>query len=355
MEMLQTQIWHVDKDVNNYDVYPQIAEAAQWIGREEVIAFPTETVYGLGADVFSSSAVKKIFRAKGRPSDNPLIIHIADLQQLKQLVSEISLKASRLMEEFWPGPLTLIMPSLGGIAPEVTAGLRTVGIRMPAHPVALRLIRQANTPIAAPSANRSGRPSPTTAAHVFEDLQGKIVGILDGGPTGVGVESTVIDMTDEPPTILRPGGITQHQIERVIGPVIVDPGLLADEDNQQPKSPGMKYRHYAPEGEMWVVAGDTPEQRAAKINMRLQEAQSAGKKVGVLATVETQAAYPQADLVLVCGSRRELTSVARNLYDVLRQFDSHQVDYIIAESFPYEGVGAAIMNRLLKASSNRVF
>jgi L-threonylcarbamoyladenylate synthase len=352
MENYTTRLWNVDKVVEESGGYPQLEEAARLIQQDEVVAFPTETVYGLGASAFSSAAVKKIYEAKGRPSDNPLIVHISNRDQLDRLVTSYSAKAEALMDAYWPGPLTLILPRKEGIAPEVTAGLFTVGIRMPDHPVALALIEQADLPLAAPSANRSGRPSPTTAAHVKEDLWGRIAGILDGGPTGVGVESTVVDMSVEIPLILRPGGISKKQLEAVVGKVEIDPGLLNEAD--KPKSPGMKYQHYAPKGEMWMVEATTVDEQIQAIRHFLREAKLNHRKVGVLATKETEQVYPEADLVLPCGSRNDLATVAHDLYDVLRKFDEQGVDYILAESFPAEGIGLAIMNRMNKAAGHRV-
>jgi len=352
MVSAQTKIWNVDSVVGKTEDYPQLTEAAELLRKGEVVAFPTETVYGLGANALSSEAVQKIFAAKGRPSDNPLIVHIADTAQLEELAAEIPETAKKLMDAFWPGPLTMIFPKKEGIAPEVTAGLDSVGIRMPSHPVALSLIRQAGVPIAAPSANRSGRPSPTTAAHVAEDLLGKIAGIVDSGATGVGVESTVLDVTVNPPMILRPGGLTKEQLESVIGEVAVDKGLL--EEKERPKAPGMKYQHYAPKGEMWMVTAPTVDKQVEAIQSLLAEAKAAGKKVGILATEESFTKYPQADLVIPCGSRADLPSVAQHLYDALRTFDQERMDYILSESFPSEGVGMAIMNRLMKACGHRI-
>lgn len=349
----QTKVWRVDKVVENKGVCPQLQEAAQLLKEGEAIAFPTETVYGLGANALCSEAVKKIFQAKGRPSDNPLIVHIADKKDLDKLTASIPEKAQQLIDAFWPGPLTLIFPKKEGIAAEVTAGLDSVGVRMPNHPVALTLLREAGIPVAAPSANRSGRPSPTTAAHVEEDLQGKIAGIVDGGATGVGVESTVLDVTVEPPIILRPGGLTKEDIEQVIGPIDVDSNLLLQED-QQPRSPGMKYQHYAPKGEMWMVEYGDVEEQSRTIRHWTHQAKQNHQKVGVLATEETKALYPEADYVAVCGSRADLSSVARELYDALRSFDHQQVDFILSESFPVSGVGAAVMNRLSKAAGHRL-
>lgn len=348
----QTKVWHVDKVVGNSDYYPQLQQAADLLQEGQVVAFPTETVYGLGANALSSAAVQKIFEAKGRPSDNPLIVHIANKEELMTLVSEVPEKANALMEAFWPGPLTMIFPRKEGIAPEVTAGLDTVGIRMPDHPVALALISRAGLPIAAPSANRSGRPSPTTAKHVEEDLEGRIAGIVDGGATGVGVESTVLDVTVDPPMILRPGGVTKEELEQVIGTVSVDPGLSLE--HEQPKSPGMKYQHYAPQGEMWIIKANTVEQQIQAIQDWVRRAKENQQKVGVLATEESKDSYPQADYVVVCGSRSNPASTAHHLYDALRSFDHQKVDAIFAESFPSEGVGLAIMNRLIKAAGHRI-
>lgn len=349
----QTKCWYVDSAVEKQERFPQLEEPAGLLAANEAVAFPTETVYGLGANALSSLAVRKIFEAKGRPSDNPLIVHIANRKDLDKLVSELPFKAEKLMDAFWPGPLTLILPKKEGIAPEVTAGLNSVGIRMPDHAVALALIEQAGVPVAAPSANRSGRPSPTTAAHVQEDLQGRIAGVVDGGPTGVGVESTVLDVTVEPPMILRPGGVTKEQIEAVIGKVQVDPGLTLLEE--QPKSPGMKYQHYAPKGEMWIVQAGTVEEQQTAIRRLVGQAKQAGHTVGVLATEESKEIYPQADLVIPCGRRGDLSTVAQKLYDSLRAFDQQGANYILAESFPTEGVGLAVMNRLVKAAGHRIF
>lgn len=349
----QTKVWHVDNVVGKSTPYPQLQEAADLLKNHEVVGFPTETVYGLGANALSSQAVQKIFQAKGRPSDNPLIVHIAHKEDLDSLVSHISEKAKELMEVFWPGPLTMILPKKEGIAPEVTAGLDTVGVRMPNHPVALALISEAGVPIAAPSANRSGRPSPTTAKHVYEDLQGRVAGIVDGGATGVGVESTVLDMTVDPPMILRPGGVTKEELETVIGPIELDPGLTLQ--YEQPKSPGMKYQHYAPQGEMWMVAAASIEEQIRAIQDAMGQAKRKGRKVGILATEESRSYYSEADFVAVCGSRQNLATVAQQLYDALRSFDAQRVDYILSESFPLQGVGLAIMNRLNKAAGYRVY
>jgi L-threonylcarbamoyladenylate synthase len=353
METYATKVWNVDNHVENSGGNSHILEAAELIRVGEAVAFPTETVYGLGANALSSEAVQKIFQAKGRPSDNPLIVHIADREQLNGLIGQMPEKAEKLMNAFWPGPLTLIFPRKEGIAPEVTAGLESVGIRMPDHPVAQQLIKAAGLPIAAPSANRSGRPSPTTAEHVLEDLNGKIAGVVDGGPTGVGVESTVLDITVDPPVILRPGGVSKERLEEVIGPVEIDRGLLTLDE--RPKAPGMKYTHYAPQGEMWLITAPKVEQQTSIIRRLLGQAKEQGQKVGILATEESKNLYPEADYVVACGRREEPETIARNLYDALRSFDHHQINYILSESFPTQGVGAAIMNRLAKAAGHRFY
>ncbi|WP_147534991.1 L-threonylcarbamoyladenylate synthase [Bacillus marasmi] len=344
---MKTNVWAVDKLVDKLESYPQIIQAADYLKNNEVIAFPTETVYGLGGNAENSDAVAKIFAAKGRPSDNPLIIHIAETSQLNDFVTEVPAKAASLMEHFWPGPLTIIFKKKEGKLSELaTAGLSTVAVRMPNHPVALGLIKACGLPIAAPSANTSGKPSPTLARHVFEDLNGRIAGIVDGGPTGVGVESTVIDCTDEIPAILRPGGVTKEQIEAVIGEVSVDPALKNSE--AAPKSPGMKYRHYAPDAPFYLVEGSH-----AFLQKLVDEKRREGRKVGVLTTAEAAGDY-QADLVLACGRRGELETVATSLYETLRAFNDSEVEVIFSETFPEVGVGVAIMNRLSKAAGNQV-
>lgn len=326
--------------------YPQLQEAAKLLRENEAVAFPTETVYGLGANAMDDEAIAKIFEAKGRPSDNPLIVHIGTKSQLDGIVKEIPPVAEKLMAHFWPGPLTIILPRKEGISERVAAGLNTVGVRMPDHPVALALIEEANVPVAAPSANRSGRPSPTLASHVYEDLNGKIAGIVDGGATGVGVESTVIDCTSTVPTILRPGGITKEQLEAVIGTVSLDPALK--DEKEKPKSPGMKYTHYAPKAPLSIVEGSRE-----FIQQLVDEKKEEGFKVGVLTTEEYQHVY-NADVILSCGVRSDLASVATKLYDVLRTFDASEVDVIFSESFPNEGIGNAIMNRLTKAAGHHI-
>ncbi|HDR8062842.1 L-threonylcarbamoyladenylate synthase [Bacillus thuringiensis] len=343
---MHTNMWVVDNVVERKKYYPQLQEAAKLLRENEAVAFPTETVYGLGANAMDDEAIAKIFEAKGRPSDNPLIVHIGTKSQLDGIVKEIPPVAEKLMAHFWPGPLTIILPRKEGISERVTAGLNTVGVRMPDHPVALALIEEANVPVAAPSANRSGRPSPTLASHVYEDLNGKIAGIVDGGATGVGVESTVIDCTSPVPTILRPGGITKEQLEAVIGTVSLDPALK--DEKEKPKSPGMKYTHYAPKAPLSIVEGSRE-----FIQQLVDGKKEEGFKVGVLTTEEYQHVY-NADVILSCGVRSDLASVATKLYDVLRTFDASEVDVIFSESFPNEGIGNAIMNRLTKAAGHHI-
>ncbi|GAA4720645.1 L-threonylcarbamoyladenylate synthase [Brevibacillus fulvus] len=355
LEQTDTKVVVVDKNVERLESCAQIVDGAKLLREGEIVAFPTETVYGLGANALSDQAVAKIYQAKGRPSDNPLIVHIADLTQLKQVVREVSERANRLIEAFWPGPLTLIMPKSAQVADLVTAGLDTVGVRMPDHPVALALIKQANVPVAAPSANRSGKPSPTTAEHVRTDLNGRIPYLIDGGTAGIGVESTVLDVTVEPPLILRPGGITAEQIAAVIGEVRLDPALQADA-GETPRAPGMKYTHYAPGGDMWLVEGEA-DKVAVKMKELLEQAKSNGLKTGVLVPEEFASiweAEPCADIVISCGSLQHLETVAQNLYASLRMFDEFQVQSIISMTVPKTGIGITIMNRMEKAAGGQV-
>lgn len=344
---MKTKVWKVDKFVDNLESNPQVVDAANLLRENEVVAFPTETVYGLGGNAESDAAVAKIFAAKGRPGDNPLIIHIAEKEQITRFVREIPTKAEQLMAAFWPGPLTIIFKNIEGILSEkATAGLDTVGVRMPDHPVARALLKKCQLPIAAPSANSSGKPSPTNAEHVMDDLQGKIAGVLDGGATGVGVESTVVDCTEPIPVILRPGGVTREQLEAVIGEVSVDPALTDSES--RPKAPGMKYRHYAPNAPLNLVAGSR-----SFLQQLVDEKSKEGMRVGVLTTEENVHEY-QADIVFACGKRAELETVATALYDTLRAFNKQKVDVIYSEMFPNSGVGYAIMNRLQKAAGGKI-
>ncbi len=344
---MKTKFWIVDKDVEKELNQSDIAEVAGLLRNGEVIAFPTETVYGLGANALDEKAVEKIFIAKGRPSDNPLIVHLSDADDMSRYVSDIPEVAKKLATQFWPGPLTIVLQKKVNSFPDiVTAGLETVGIRIPDHPIALSVIRAAGVPVAAPSANKSGRPSPTTAAHVEEDMSGLIAGIIDGGRTAVGLESTVIDCTVCPPMILRLGGITTEEIASCIGAVQVDPGLVVE--SITPKSPGMKYTHYAPKAEFVLVEG-TPSFLQSIVDGKRKQ----GIKVGIY-TVEERRGYYQADVVLAGGSEADLNSVAEEMYSILRQFDQTDVAFIYGETFSDMAIGSAIMNRLQKAAAGRI-
>lgn len=336
----------------------KLDSAAQVLKSGGLVAFPTETVYGLGANALDTHAVEGIFRAKGRPSDNPLIVHIADTKDINTLAGTVPIVVPLLMDTFWPGPLTLVMPKSEKIPPIITAGLDTVGIRIPSHPIALALIRKAGIPIAAPSANSSGRPSPTLAKHVMEDLAGKVDIIIDGGSTNVGVESTVLDTTSEPPVILRPGGVTMEQLQRLLGKVDSDPTLnMADSGNISPRSPGMKYRHYAPNAALLLLQGPI-ERVAAEISRRAELYHKEGGSVGILATEETAALYEPSLYsyckILSLGSRKNPESLAANLFRCLRDFDQNGVSFVLAETPEISGIGQAVMNRLLKASGGNL-
>ena len=327
--------------------------AADILKKGGLVAFPTETVYGLGGDALNTEASKKIYAAKGRPSDNPLIVHIAKEADLKRLAREIPDAAYRLADVFWPGPLTMIFQKQPAVPDSTTGGLDTVAVRMPSHPVAYELIRRSGILIAAPSANASGRPSPTLAAHVREDLDGRIDMILDGGDCRYGIESTIVDMTGEVPVVLRPGYITEEMLENVIGPVEMDAGILSDRLHERPKAPGMKYTHYAPKATMYIVEGESPNSVIRCINRMVKERQAAGCRVGVLATRYNALAY-EADEVIVIGDKEDTLMISAKLYRCLREFDTKDVDYIYAESFANTGLGTAIMNRLMKAAGHRV-
>ncbi|MCW3996851.1 MAG: L-threonylcarbamoyladenylate synthase [Candidatus Bathyarchaeota archaeon] len=344
-------------DVNPENPDPaKIQAAARIIQAGGLVAFPTETVYGLGADALNAKAVQALFEAKKRPLDNPPIVHVADPKDVSPLIKEMPKKAKVLMEQFWPGPLTLIFKR-SNIVPSVTvAGLDTIAIRMPKHKVALALIRQTQRPIAAPSANLAGKPSPTTAQHVYEDLDGRIDAILDGGPTTIGVESSVIDLSVEPPMLLRPGGTPFEALKEVLCNLRLHPFVQAEQELPLDKirSPGMKHKHYAPKAQVVLVEGSMPAV-IEKIRFLAQSRRQKGEKVGILATDETQHAYKaQADVVRSLGSRFNLATVAQSLFRLLREVDAQNVDVIIAEGVPSEGLGLAVMNRLRKASGYHI-
>lgn len=327
-----------------------IKEAAGILREGGLVAFPTETVYGLGADATQRDAAARIYEAKGRPSDNPLIVHIADLEALPGIVREVPETAVKLANAFWPGPLTMIFHKNKTIPYETTGGLDTVAVRMPNHPVALALIRESGGYIAAPSANTSGRPSPTIAEHVLEDLGDQIELILDAGPVGIGIESTIVDLTVEPVMILRPGYVNREMLEEVIGPVKVDKTLFAGHTDCKPKAPGMKYRHYAPKADMILIEG-TIDAVVAKIN-ELIEANPFGK-TGVIASDETKDRYVGGEVKSI-GSRGNEITIAQNLYKILREFDQEDVTCIYSESFDLPNMGPAVMNRMLKAAGYHV-
>ena len=344
---MKTIVKKIDKNQIDDEI---IREAGDVLKRGGLVAFPTETVYGLGADALKEEAAKKTYEAKGRPSDNPLIVHISDYEDLKKIAVNIPPETDALAAHFWPGPLTMIFEKSEAVPYGTTGGLDTVAVRMPSHPVAAALIRAAGGFVSAPSANTSGRPSPTTAEHVLEDLDGKIDMVIDGGSVDIGLESTILDMTVDPPMILRPGAITADMFEEVIGPVSVDETILGSESKKAPKAPGMKYRHYAPKAKLIIVEGDLREEILA-IRQLAYAAHRDGKDVGIIATGETIPFYKYG-IVKNIGTRENERSIARNLYSVLREFDEEDVDTIYSESFAMQGIGKAIMNRLEKAAGH---
>ena len=339
-------------DVDNIDM-EVIKEASDILHAGDMVAFPTETVYGLGADALDEMASKKIYAAKGRPSDNPLIVHVANEQQILPLVKEIPESARKLMKAFWPGPLTIIFNKSDVVPYGTTGGLDTVAIRMPNHKVALTLIEESNVAIAAPSANTSGRPSPTTAKHVMDDLNGKISMVIDGGEVGIGIESTIVDVTGDIPMILRPGYINKKMLEEVVGEVTIDKAILGPvSPDLKPKAPGMKYKHYAPKADFTMFDGDI-DKVADRINELAEAYIKKGYKVGIISSTESKDRYKYGEVISI-GSRNNEISISKNLYKVLREFDDKQVDYILGETFRSEELGQAIMNRLLKAAGYQV-
>jgi len=332
-----------------------IRQAASIVAGGGVVAFPTETVYGLGADTLNPLAVGKIFTAKGRPVDNPLIVHVAELRQVWDIVLDFPAAARLLAANFWPGPLTLVLPKRSTVPDAVTGGLDTVAVRMPRHRVALDLIKKSGCSIAAPSANLSGKPSPTTARHVLRDLYGRVDGIIDGGPAVVGLESTVLDLTGPKPLILRPGGVTREQLEREIGPVDVETQGEREGAKLAPRSPGMKYRHYSPEGNVILIHGERG-RVVSRICELAAEWNGRGQRVAVLCSRETYSLYSKGtcsyDYLENIGSQYNLDDVARNLYGALHTCDQKEIDIILIEVFPATGLGAAIMNRLQKAAGS---
>jgi L-threonylcarbamoyladenylate synthase len=333
----------------------KIRTAADFIKKGGLVAFPTETVYGLGADALNPKAVLAVFEAKKRPLDNPPIVHVGNVKDVYRLVKEAPPKAEKLMKNFWPGPLTLIFKR-SNIVPDVAvAGLDTIAVRMPRHNVALALLRESDCPIAAPSANLAGKPSPTMAKHVLDDLDGRIDAVLDAGPTNIGVESTVLDMTIDPPQILRPGGTPYEMLKKTLGKVKLHPVAFANKELpvEKARSPGVKHKHYAPNAEVILVEGEVSAV-VEKVKELAEFYKQKGCKVGVLATDET-ASYYKADVVKSLGSRSDLAAIAKNLFRLLREFDSESVDVIVAEGISTKGLGLAVMNRLRKASGYKIF
>lgn len=343
-EIVKTDEEHIDQET--------IKRAGEILKRGGLVAFPTETVYGLGGDALNENSSRLIYAAKGRPSDNPLIVHITNMEALEKIVTEIPPAAVKLAERYWPGPLTMIFHKSDAVPLATTGGLDTVAVRMPSHRTARAMIDAAGGYIAAPSANRSGRPSPTVARYVIEDLDGLVDMIIDGGEVNIGLESTIIDLTGETPTILRPGYVTQDMLTETLGLVDVDRTILDANSHQAPKAPGMKYRHYAPKGNLSIVEGE-PERVISYINERISALQKEGRKTGVIATDETAARY-HGDDIKSAGSRQDEEAVARHLFRILREFDDDDVEVMFTESFETAGIGQAIMNRLLKAAGHQV-
>lgn len=344
----------IEKIIEGEEVQNQqkIETAARILRGGGLVAFPTETVYGLGADALNPAASEKIYQAKGRPSDNPLIVHIFCMEDLEKIVTQIPPMARKMADHFWPGPLTMIFEKQSIVPMETTGGLNTVAVRMPSHPVAQDLIRAAGGYIAAPSANTSGKPSPTLAEHVALDMDGRIPMILDGGAVGIGLESTIVDFSGEVPMVLRPGYITPDMIREVIGDIQMDPGLVVEDSNIRPKAPGMKYKHYAPKAELILVNGAQEKVQEA-INHLAKEAIESGKTAGVIGTDESCCGY-RYGIIKSIGTRADEDTIARHLYGILREFDRENVDIIYSESFSTPRIGQAIMNRMLKAAGHQV-
>ncbi len=331
----------------------KVQQAAKIIKNGGLVAFPTETVYGLGGDAMDRGAAEKIYEAKGRPSDNPLIVHIAEIKDMEQLSSNVPEVAYKLAEKFWPGPLTMILNKSEQVPITVTGGLDTVAIRLPSHQVARNLIIESGTFIAAPSANISGRPSPTEAQHVIGDLSGRVDMIIDDGSIDIGVESTIVDLTEAIPVVLRPGYITLEMLKQVVGNVILDKAFLTETKiDVKPKAPGMKYRHYAPDSELIIIEGD---KKAVinKIKQLTKEAQKKGQKVGIMVETEHVSQFTDGEIIGV-GSEQDNLEIARNLFAALRKFNELKVDIIYSEAFSEEGIGQAVMNRLLKAAGHKI-
>ena len=348
MKPVKTEVLRINSKRPNESI---IARASKLISSGEIVAFPTETVYGLGANALDPLAISKIYQMKGRPSDNPLIVHVADMKTLRRLVNEISPRDMRIIKKFWPGPVTLVLKKSKIVPKITTGGLGTIAVRMPRNKIALALIKRSGFPIAAPSANISGRPSPTNASHVKDDLDGKVKMILDGGNTEIGIESTVIDMTLRTPVILRPGGISKESIEDEIGEVHFHHSLLGLHRRTKKinKSPGMKYRHYSPNARVVIVEGSRIRAKAKIIELT-EKLKDEGKKVSIMTA--SKSLKPNVDSVLYMGNT--LDTIARNLFANLRKADSDHIDVIVVQGIHYNNTGFAIMNRLKKAAAETI-
>ena len=345
---MNTEVINIEKNDQNCYII-----AGEVIKKGGLVAFPTETVYGLGGDALNPASSEKIYNAKGRPSDNPLIVHIARIQDVYNIAENISDKAKRLMDKFWPGPLTIIYNKKEIVPYKTTGGLDTVAVRMPENKQALKFIEASGGYIAAPSANSSGRPSPTSAKHVYDDLNGKIELILDGGESGIGVESTIIDMSGKVPMLLRPGFINLDMLREEIGEVLVDPAILGPtKEGKRPKAPGMMYKHYAPKGELYIVRGDVMNV-ASYINKEVEKGQNNGERIGIITTKENESYY-SGGIIKCVGSRKDEITISRHLFSVLREFDDLGAVRIYSEELNTPMMGMAVMNRLLKAAAQRV-
>ena len=329
-----------------------LKEAGEILARGGLVAFPTETVYGLGGNALDPEASRRIYAAKGRPSDNPLIIHIASMDALPKIAAHVPRQAMRLAERCWPGPLTMIFEKTDAVPKETTGGLDSVAVRFPSSRIANHLIRYAGGYVAAPSANTSGRPSPTLAEHVIEDLGDRIDYIIDGGQVDIGLESTIVDFTVSPPVVLRPGYISLEDLREILGEVEMDPGLQSESETVRPKAPGMKYRHYAPKADLMIVEGDSSAVTEA-VRMLAAKRTAEGLSVGIICTDETRHCYPDGT-VWSLGARDDEESIAQHLYGILRLSDEEGVDVIYSESFRTPKIGQAIMNRLMKAAGHHV-
>ncbi|MDP2090318.1 MAG: L-threonylcarbamoyladenylate synthase [Candidatus Gracilibacteria bacterium] len=325
-----------------------IKKAASIIKNGGVVAFPTETVYGLGANIYNKDAIMRIFEIKGRASDNPLIVHIDNIDKLTTLAIEIPKITYELAKKFWPGPLTIVFKKSDSVINEVSAGSDTVAIRIPNNSIAIELLKIANVPIAAPSANLSGKPSPTKASHVKDDLLNKVDYILDGGETIIGVESTVIDITVSPPILLRPGGVSLEELRELLPNIQLHPNLKGESQENIIKSPGMKYRHYAPDTNLFLFNPLTDD-----IELLIKKYKYLGNKIGVIATLETHDKYNNIDKVFLLGSRKKMTDISKNLFNILREVDKYGLDLVFCETFEEKGIGLAVMDRLKRACEKK--